>query len=61
MTILLYLSVLATHSPKTCMDWLEFQPVRTTHFAGFRWVRSSEDMTGYVVGIRWASARGWSA
>ena len=43
------------------MDWLLFQPVRTTHFAGLRWVRSSEDMTGYVVGIFAPSAKGWMA
>src|SRR5713101_4370902 len=59
--IFLYLRFLATHSPKGCVDWLLFHPVRTTHLAGLRWVRSSEDMTGYVVGIFAASAKGWSA
>ena len=29
-----------------CEGWLEVHPLRTTHFAGCRWVRSSAAMTG---------------
>ena len=43
------------------MGWLVVQPLRTIHFAGLRWVRSSAAMTGNVVGTRSASTKGWSA
>ena len=50
-----YFVFFSTHSPNGCIGWLVAHPVRTIHFAGLRWVRSSAAMTGKVLGIFWAS------
>src|SRR5262245_51059887 len=60
-TTLLYPSVLATHSPNGWLGWLDVHPVRITHWAGFRWVRSSAETTGYSMGILYSSTFGASA
>jgi hypothetical protein len=56
-----YFVLFTVQSPKACMGWLAVAPVRTIHFAALRWVRSSEAMSGNVVGMRALSTNGCSA